>query len=211
MTIRKNLIVTALAATTALTLSACTDTAPNVNTEGATTVEAPAGATDETTAGAPEATTGAGDDQADDHADDQADDTQGSDAAQTTGEDPVFAAIDAVLAEYSDGIVVDIDREDRSGVYDIDIVVGQEVIELEVSEDGSVREDDRENDDDDDVEEARRATVTAAEAITQALESHPDGVLDELELEEDDGQLRFEIDLDDHDRRDLAGINIPAN
>ena len=207
MTIRKNLIVTALAATTALTLSACTDTAPNVNTEGATTVEAPAGATDETTAGAAEATSGAGDDQADD----QTDDTQGSDAAQTTGEDPVFAAIDAVLAEYSDGIVVDIDREDRSGVYDIDIVVGQEVIELEVSEDGSVREDDRENDDDDDVEEARRATVTAAEAITQALESHPDGVLDELELEEDDGQLRFEIDLDDHDRRDLAEINIPAN
>lgn len=207
MTIRKNLIVTALAATTALTLSACTDTAPNVNTEGATTVEAPAGATDETTAGAPEATSGAGDDQADD----QTDDTQGSDAAQTTGEDPVFAAIDAVLAEYSDGIVVDIDREDRSGVYDIDIVVGQEVIELEVSEDGSVREDDRENDDDDDVEEARRATVTAAEAITQALESHPDGVLDELELEEDDGQLRFEIDLDDQDRRDLAEINIPAN
>ncbi|MGD7003611.1 PepSY domain-containing protein [Corynebacterium halotolerans] len=129
---------------------------------------------------------------------------------QQNGDDPVFAAIDAVLAEHADGIIVDIDREDDREIYDIDVVVGNEVIELEVDGDGTIREDDREGDDDD-VREAQDATVTAADAIRDALNQHPEGVLDEAQLDEDDGRLNWEIDLDDADRNDLAELSLPAN
>lgn len=186
----------ALAGIAALTLGACTDTGTTETTvtETTTAEAAPTTATKATTA-----TTAA------------AETTQTTqDSTPVTGEDPVFAAIDAVLADHPDGIVTDIDREDGRVVYDIDVVVGDQVIELEVDADGNVREDERESDDDD-VAEARAATVTAADAIRQALDQIPDGVLDEAELDEDDGALRWEIELDDADRNDLAEITIPAN
>lgn len=139
--------------------------------------------------------------------------TQGTTASPSravppSGGDPVFAAIDAALGAHQGAIVVDIDRDDGDS-FDIDVVVGNEQIELEVSAGGAVREDEREADDDD-VREAHAATVTAADAIRQALDRHPGGVLDELELDEDDGALRWEIDLDDDRRGDLAEVEIPA-
>lgn len=131
---------------------------------------------------------------------------QGSEQA----EDPVFAALDAALAAYAGAVVVDVDREDDRDTYDVDVVVDGQVVELEVDGSGSVREDEREGDDDD-VRKAGAATVTAADAIRQALDRHPEGVLDEIELDEDDGTLRWEVELDDADRRDLAELVIPAN
>ncbi|QGU04211.1 PepSY domain-containing protein [Corynebacterium comes] len=131
-------------------------------------------------------------------------------ADRQTGDDPVFGAIDAVLAQHGDGIIVDIDREDDRETYDIDVVVGNEVIELEVDSDGTVREDEREGEDED-VVKAQAATVTAAEAIRDALNQHPDGILDQAELDEDDGVLRWKIELDDADRKDLVELELPAN
>lgn len=186
----------ALAGIAALTLGACTDTGTTETTVTETTT-AEAAPTTATTA--TPATTAAAE---------TTETTQ--DSTPVTGEDPVFAAIDAVLADHPDGIVTDIDREDGRVVYDIDVVVGDQVIELEVDADGNVREDERESDDDD-VAEARAATVTAADAIRQALDQIPDGVLDEAELDEDDGALRWEIELDDADGNDLAEVTIPAN
>lgn len=124
------------------------------------------------------------------------------------GDDPVFAALDAVLATHQGAIVVDVDRDDAE-TYDVDVVRGGEVVELEVGPDGTVREEEREGDDDD-VREAQAATVTAADAIRRALEQHPGGVLDEIELDEDDGALHWEVDLDDDARIDLAEVHIPA-
>ena len=123
------------------------------------------------------------------------------------GDDPVFAAIDAVLAAHRGAIVVDVDRDDAD-TYDVDVVRGGEVVELEVGPDGTVREEEREGDDD--VREAQAATVTAADAIRRALEQYPGGVLDEIELDEDDGALHWEVDLDDDARNDLAEVHIPA-
>lgn len=212
MTIRKTFATIALTASTALVLSACADSGSTTDTATETATAQDTAA--DTTATATDAADGAGTatDTTETTTDDQADTTETSPAAdQAAGDDPVFAAIDAALAEYAGGVVVSIDREDNSGGYDMDVVVGQDVFEIEVAEDGSIREEEREGDEDDEAAEAEQATVTAADAITQALEQHPDGVLDELELEEDDGQLRFEIDLDDQDRRDLAEVTIPAN
>ena len=136
-------------------------------------------------------------------------DTAAADDRQA-GDDPAFAAIDAVLAEHGDGIVINVDREDDGKAYDVDVVVGTEVIELEVDADGTVREDERESGDDD-VAKAQDASVTAADAIRGALDQHPDGLLDEAELDEDNGDLHWKIELDDADRNDLAELEVPAN
>lgn len=135
-----------------------------------------------------------------------------SDEDATADRDPVFDAIDLVMAQHPDGVILDIDREDDTVVYEMDVVVGQDVLELIVDTvAGDIREDDRDNDEDEDIREAGAATVTVVDAITQALEAHPDGVLDEASLEEDDGRLQWEIDLDDVERNDLAEVTIQAN
>ncbi|WP_044026821.1 PepSY domain-containing protein [Corynebacterium glutamicum] len=125
-------------------------------------------------------------------------------------DDPVFDIIDIVLAQYPDGITTDIDREDSSDQYEVDVVVGQEVLELDVTTSGQIHTDDRDNDDDDDIREAHAATVTAAQAIGLALDQYPDGIIDSVELDEDDGQLRWKIDLDDTSGNDLADVEIAA-
>lgn len=135
-----------------------------------------------------------------------------SDADATADRDIVFDAIDLVMAEHADGIIIDIDREDDTEAYEIDVVVGEEVLELDVdTAAGEVRESDRDNDDAEDVRRAQEATVTISDAITQALEAHPDGVVDEASLEDEDGRLEWQIDLDDVERNDLAEFTVLAN
>ncbi len=125
-------------------------------------------------------------------------------------DDPVFNIIDTVLAEHPDGIITDIDREDSSDQYEVDVIVGQEVLELDVTTSGQISVDDRDNDDDDDIREAHAATVTAAQAIGLALDQYPDGIIDSVELDEDDGKLKWKIDLDDTSGNDLADVEIAA-
>lgn len=125
-------------------------------------------------------------------------------------DDPVFDIIDIVLAQYTDGIITDIDREDSSDQYEVDVIVGQEVLELDVTTSGQIHTDDRDNDDDDDIREAHAATVTAAQAIGLALDQYPDGIIDSVELDEDDGKLKWKIDLDDTSGNDLADVEIAA-
>lgn len=183
--ISRHALAAGITVSAALFLGACTASDDTSTTE-TTAAEATA---DATTAASAETTTAAE-----------------ATADRRDGDDPVFAAIDAVLAQH----IIDIDREDDRDTYDIDVVVGAEVIELEVDADGTVREDERE-DEDDDVAKAQAATVTAAEAIGEALDQHTDGFLDEAELDEDDGVLRWKVELDDADRNDLVELELPAN
>lgn len=142
------------------------------------------------------------------------------DNAAASGNDPVFAAIDAVLAEHSNGIIIEIDRNDdddddddhdgESGQYSVDVVVDDQITELEVGADGTVREEDRESDRED-VSVAQDASVTAVEAIQQALDQNPDGIFDQASLDEDDNTLTWEVNLDDENGEDLAELNVPAN
>ncbi|GAB2499608.1 hypothetical protein CATRI_07610 [Corynebacterium atrinae] len=133
-----------------------------------------------------------------------------STAPAVAGEDPVIAAIDAVLTAHSGGIIVSIDRDNRGGHYDIDVVVGDEIFDLTVDSAGNVTEDDRESDRDD-VIKAQNATLTAEDAIRQALIQHPDGVLDDADLDEENGRLQWEVNLDDQSGNDLAELKIAAN
>lgn len=203
MFIRKLFTLTAVAGLS-LSLAACGDDSGNSDaTATETTVVTSDDATTEETTTAEE-TTDSG----------VATETQTavSDADATADRDIVFDAIDLVMAEHADGIIIDIDREDDTEAYEIDVVVGEEVLELDVdTAAGEVRESDRDNDDAEDVRRAQEATVTISDAITQALEAHPDGVVDEASLEDEDGRLEWQIDLDDVERNDLTEFTVLAN
>lgn len=197
---RKLLAITA-AAGLSLTLAACGDDSSDTD---ATATETTVVTSDDPTADA-EATTAQNG---------VATETQTavSDEDATSDRDPVFDAIDLVLAQHPDGVIIDIDREDDTEAYEIDVVVGEEVLELDVdTAAGEVRESDRDNDDAEDVRRAQEATVTISDAITQALEAHPDGVVDEASLEDEDGRLEWQIDLDDVERNDLTEFTVLAN
>ncbi|GAB2854358.1 hypothetical protein GCM10027092_18490 [Yaniella soli] len=136
------------------------------------------------------------DDTATEESDETADTTDGSDEAAGSN-DEVYSIIEAVEAEYSGGIIVDIDLEDNGSIYEVEVVVDNEVYELDVSSDGSINVDDRDNDEDEDIREAQDANVTVTEALDDAFSQYSDASFDQIQLEEDDGQLYWEIDLDD--------------
>lgn len=123
--------------------------------------------------------------------------------------DGALAAIQDALSAHPEGIITDVDHE--GDFYEIDMVVGQDHLELVVDAKGNVTEVEREADDvAEEIAEAQAATVTAADAAQQALDQHPDGVIDSLSLDEENGTLEWEIDLDDAQGNDLAQVKIPA-
>ena len=126
------------------------------------------------------------------------------------GNDPVFDAIAAVTAEHADGFIVSIDRDDRDENYEIDVVVGEQVLDLKVGLDGTITEDEQDSDDDD-IQKAQQATVDAESALKRAFESRAEGLtVDDVELDEDDDRLVWEIDFDDADGKDSDEVVIDA-
>lgn len=126
------------------------------------------------------------------------------------GNDPVFDAIAAVTAEHADGFIVSIDRDDRDENYEIDVVVGEQVLDLKVGLDGTITEDEQDSDDDD-IQKAQQATVDAETALKRAFESRAEGLtVDDVELDEDDDRLVWEIDFDDADGKDSDEVVIDA-
>lgn len=197
-----------IATSAALFLSACNDTQDDTTTVETTTATDAAEATQDDTADSAEEgrQEAAGEEAQDDGTVTEttvADDPVG-------GDDPVFGAIDAVMADYPEGIIISIDREDDTDAYEVDVVQGDEVLELKVEEGGNVVEDDREHDGED-ISYAQDTTVSITDAIQEALEQHEDGFLDDAELDEDNGTLSWEISLDDADRNDLTEVRIAAN
>ena len=124
-----------------------------------------------------------------------------TDETTSSGDDPVYGVIEAVEAEYSDGFVVDVDLDDNSD-YDVDVVVDSQLYELNVTEDGSITVDEQETDDEK-VARADQATVTVTEALDQAFEQHADAAFDQIELDDDDGSLHWDIDLDGSDNSEI--------
>lgn len=115
----------------------------------------------------------------------------------------VAAAVETALA-HKDGKVISIDREDQTDVYEITIVAGEETYELNVNGD-TVTEKEIERDEDD-VRAAQEATVDVLDALDEALAAHPDALLDNIELDRENGQLRWEVDLEDANGVGIADI-----
>ncbi|HEY4534578.1 MAG TPA: PepSY domain-containing protein [Enteractinococcus sp.] len=132
-----------------------------------------------------------------------------TESAQATGDDAVFDIIEVVEAEYDGGFIVHIDREDNGSSFDVDVVVDNELIELDVTTNGNISVEEREGDDDK-IQKADRAAVTVTEALNQAFEEHSDATFDQIDLDDDDGSLRWEIELDGADGSDIE-LEIPAS
>lgn len=132
-------------------------------------------------------------------------------AAAAEGEDPVFAALGAVMAQHADAEIVNVEREDNTEKYDIDAVIGNELVEFKVdASTGDVIEEEREQNEDE-VNQVANVNVSIEDAIQQALDQHPGAVVDEVDLEEENGQLEWQIELDDTERNDVAEVRIIAS
>lgn len=125
------------------------------------------------------------------------------------GGDPVFDVVTAVEAEYADGFIVSIDRDDDdTEQYEVEIVVENELQELDVTAGGEITEEDRETDDDK-ITKAEQATVTVTAALNEAFNAHSEATFDQIELDEDGDELRWEVELDAADGSEID-FELPA-
>lgn len=128
------------------------------------------------------------------------------------GEDPVFAAIEAFLADQPDAIIVEIDQDDDDTRFDVEAVVGEQILDFDVMMDGEVREDDDDDDDDDqdDIRRAQEAELTAEDAARAALEGRDGSTIDSVSLDDDDNTLRWDVELDNRDGDDDVDLHVDA-
>ena len=133
----------------------------------------------------------------------------GGGSATGQADEPAYAVIDAVLERHGDGIIVAVDADDDDTTWEVDVVVGEEVKELDVTADGDITETDRESDLED-VQKAKDAEVTAQQALDTAREGRDGVTLDEMDLEDDNGTLQWEVGFDREDGSDGPEVEIDA-
>jgi hypothetical protein len=136
-------------------------------------------------------------------------------AGPAAGADPVFAAIDAVLAAYEGAVIVKIDQDDNDTRYEVEAVVGERVLDLDVAPDGTVTKDGQDTDDNGDLRKAQGAAVTAEEAARTALEGRDGSTVDSLGLDDDgntnDATLHWEVELDNAQGEDDTKLRVDAS
>ncbi|MGW9550436.1 PepSY domain-containing protein [Citricoccus zhacaiensis] len=176
-------------------LTGCSVAEPDDSDDTATT--ATSGAAAETSEPTGDSTDGATGNQSA-SATDTSTSASGETTAAVAGDDPVFAAIDAFLTEQEGALIVEIDLDDNDTRFDIEAVVGEQILDFDVTMDGEVREDtdDDDDDDQDDIRRAQEADITAEEAARAALEGRDGSTIDSLSLDDDDNALHWEVELD---------------
>lgn len=132
-----------------------------------------------------------------------------SGSVERQGDDPAYAAIDEILGLHGDGVIVEMDLDDDDAKWEVDVVVGDDVKEYDVTTDGQVSEGVRPQIDDD-VRRAGEAQVTAETAISTALQGRTDQTVDEVDLDEEDGTLAWKVELDRENGDDGAEVKIDA-
>ena len=133
----------------------------------------------------------------------------GSGSGTGQADDSAYAVIDAVLEKYGDGIIVEVDANDDDTTWEVDVVVGEEVKELDVTAEGDITETGRESDPED-VQKAKDAEVTAERALDTAREGRDGVALDEMDLDDDNGTLQWEVEFDREDGSDGPEVEIDA-
>ena len=186
-------IALSLLAVSALAVAACgTDSAPSadpieVTTAGTTAAESTGVATETTT-----------DDATSDPAATSTAPAESTDSAGGTEQniDEVNAwALQAIsTAEAAvGGAAVKIDDEDFDQAWEVDVLVGDKVVEVKVNSEGTEALETKDDESLDDGETAQPGQLAAA---LEAAFAHTPGVIDGAELEEDDGTLYWGVDLD---------------
>ncbi|MEX5272830.1 PepSY domain-containing protein [Kocuria sp. CPCC 205235] len=177
---------------------------------GANNDEPAAEAPAETTAAVPEneSTAEITDDPSDGQASDPSEDASGSASAsdEDGGEAASLAAVETVLAKYEGGDVADIDYDRRNNVFEVEVIQNDTKHDVTVDGAGQNITNEREdgNADQDDLDELGQASISIDEAIKRVFEeaSSQDGTVlfDDASLDEDNGTLNWEVELDIDDR-----------
>lgn len=167
--------------------------------------EAPA----ETTAAVPEneSTAEITDDPSDGQASTPTEDSSGAAAAsdENGGQAASLAAVDTLLAKYEGGDVVELDYDRREDVFEADVI--QDDTKHEVTLDGAGENITEEREDgtpdQEDTDELGKASISIKEAIESVFDeaSSQDGTVlfDDASLDEDNGTLNWEVELDIND------------
>lgn len=194
---RTTSLTIALALATTLGLSACADEDP-----------VSAGVSPDATESV---ASGDATDDADD-SDDATDDGDDSDDADSSGpvavpapsDDPTAIALAAIATaeEEAGGTAYEVDDQDDDGTWEVDVRVGDRSVEVTVSADGATVVGTEEDDlDGDDAAGLDAATISLTEAIEAAV-AEVGGVLDDAELDEEDGTHAWKITVDGADAGD---------
>lgn len=123
-----------------------------------------------------------------------------------TRNDGALAAV-ATAAQAAGGTAYEIDDSDDDQNWEVDVWVDGRKVEVKVSGDGSqVIEQGQPEDDDDDAARIDSAQTTLAEAIQAGLAEVPGSVLDDVELDDEDGTTAYEVSVDLPDDDDTEVI-----
>lgn len=200
---RTTSLTIALALATTLGLSACAD-------EDTTSAGVSPDATESVVSGDDDAD--ATDDSDDADSADASDDSDDADTADDSGpaavpapaDDLTAAALAAIATaqEETGGTAYEIDDEDEDGTWKVDVRVGDRSVEVTVSADGASVVGTEEDDlDSEDAAGLDAATITLTEAVETAV-AEVGGVLDDAELDEEDGTHAWKITVDGADAGD---------
>lgn len=122
----------------------------------------------------------------------------------------LLTALEQGLAARPGGIVVQADEEDETqDSFDLDIVVDGVKHELTVFADGSIA-DEETSDDADDVARATAAQVLAADAVRTAAEGRGGQVATDLDLDDQNGALVWEVDFEDARGNAVGSVKVDA-
>ncbi|WP_134772636.1 PepSY domain-containing protein [Ornithinimicrobium flavum] len=127
-----------------------------------------------------------------------------SGAVPPGAEDVTSLALAAVATAETEtaGIAYEIDDQDDDGTWEVDVRAGDRSVEVTVSPDGTTVESTEEDDlDAEDRDALDAASITVVEAIEIAV-GEVGGVLDDVELDEEDGTYAWEVTLDGTDSGD---------
>lgn len=126
--------------------------------------------------------------------DDEASQTGGAAVAN----DDAMAAMDTAAGAVDGGIVYKVDADDENGepVWDIKVVAGEQKNEVTVTKEGAeILKQETDDADAEDTQRAEQATVDARTALQTAADANDGKVLDEMELDEENGTLVWDIKL----------------
>lgn len=126
--------------------------------------------------------------------------------------DDVRQALDAVQKQYPNAVITNIDIDEHTNTFDVDVLDGDSQHELEVKQqDYSVTVIETDNRPDaDDKAEAQEAKITALQAVNGALENKDGVLVDSAELERENGDLVWKVELDNEQGQDQATILVNA-
>ena len=129
-----------------------------------------------------------------------------SDIIPFTDNQGAIDAIKAVEAE-SDGKAISLDREDDKKLWEITVIQGDSEIEYYVDAAGKVTKHETDTADGDEKKYIADA-LPMVDAIEKALAEVSDGYIDEVELEEDNGVVTWQIDFDDNNAKDYKKVKL---